>query len=65
MNEQGSFFQGMTKPIVYQHIEEKEALERALLTTVPLKKRAAASKALMDIFATAKNTSVKVKSRKK
>lgn len=55
----------MTKPIVYQHIEEKETLERALLTTVPVKKRAAASKALMEIFATAKKTSVKVKSRKK
>jgi len=40
----------MIKPIVYHNIEEKEALEKELMAAVPDKKRASASKALMNIF---------------
>lgn len=40
----------MIKPIVYHNIEEKEALERKLMAAIPAKKRASASKALMNIF---------------
>ena len=40
----------MIKPIVYQNIEEKEALERKLMDVIPDKTRASASKALMNIF---------------
>ncbi|MBL0743493.1 hypothetical protein [Chryseolinea lacunae] len=41
----------LIKPIVYHSIEEKEALEKALMASIPEEKRASASKALMDIFA--------------
>lgn len=40
----------MIKPIVYHNIEEKEALERKLMATIPSNKRASASKALMNLF---------------
>jgi hypothetical protein len=40
----------MIKAIVYHNIEEKEALERKLMAGIPDKKRASASKALMNIF---------------
>ncbi len=40
----------MIKPIVYHNFEEKEALEKELMAAIPEKKRASASKALMDIF---------------
>jgi len=40
----------MIKPIVYHNIKEKERLERELMAAIPNRKRASASKALMDIF---------------
>jgi len=40
----------MIKPIVYHNIEEKELLEKELMAAIPDKKRASASKALMNIF---------------
>jgi hypothetical protein len=55
----------MIKPIVYRHIEEKEVLERKLMASIPNKKRASTSKALMDIFAHPKKKLVTSKSRKK
>jgi hypothetical protein len=42
----------MIKPIVYHNFEEKEALEKQLMAAIPDKKRASASKALMNIFST-------------
>ncbi len=50
----------MIKAIVYHKIEEKEALEKELMAAVPEKKRASASKALMNIFShSGKKRSVK------
>jgi hypothetical protein len=40
----------MIKPIVYHSIEEKEALERALIASIPNSKKVSTSKALMTIF---------------
>jgi hypothetical protein len=46
MNDEfkSSFASHMIKPIVFRHIEEKEALERKLMTTIPKEKRASAFK---------------------
>jgi hypothetical protein len=41
----------MIKPIIYHNIEEKEALERKLMSAIPYEERVSNSKALMDIFA--------------
>jgi len=41
----------MIKPIIYSNIEEKEALERKLMSAIPYEERVSNSKALMDIFA--------------
>ena len=40
----------MYKAYVYHSFEEKEALAKELLAEIPLKKRKALSKALMDFF---------------
>jgi hypothetical protein len=40
----------MIKPILYRNFEEKELLERKLMTIIPHDKRLSASEALMDIF---------------
>ena len=40
----------MIKPIVYHSFEEREILEREINAKIPVEKRLAISKALMDIF---------------
>jgi predicted GTPase len=40
----------MIKPIIYHSYSEKEALEKALIASIPSEKRIAVSQALMDIF---------------
>jgi len=55
----------MIKAIVYHKIEEKEALEKELVAAVPEKKRASASKALMNIFFHSRQKSSVKKSRNK
>jgi hypothetical protein len=55
----------MIKPIVYHNFEEKEALEKELMAAIPEKKRASASKALMDIFSRPEKKGPSKKSRNK
>jgi hypothetical protein len=40
----------MIKPIIYSSFQEKEILERKLMSHIPLEKRQSVSKALNDIF---------------
>jgi hypothetical protein len=55
----------MIKPIVYHNIGEKKPREEKLFASVPSKKRASASQALMDIFSYPKYMGSATKSRKK
>lgn len=55
----------MIKPIVYHSFEEKEALERELMASVPSKKRASASKALMSVFSRPVKKKATIKSKNK
>jgi hypothetical protein len=40
----------MIKPIIYSSFQEKEILERKLMSHIPFEKRQSVSKALSDIF---------------
>jgi len=52
------------KPILYNSFEEKEKIEKELMTQIPYEKRKALAKELMSIFYNASRSKLSVSSSK-